>query len=156
MLAPWDELKRGGGCPLCSPRPDYNERWYLVRKLQASTLYLTRGQHYFGTCALVFDARHVTYLSELSHEEWRGVSSDLWISEKAMHQAFSPDHLNVECLGNTVPHLHFGLIPRYKDDGRWGRPIWTAEGNEREQLLLAEKQYAEMAARIQAYLQSGS
>ena len=148
MLASWNELKRGAGCPLCSPRADYDEYRYLVRKLQVSTLYLTRGQRYLGTCVLVFDGRHLAYISELGDDEWVQLAVDLRESEKAIHQAFSPDHLNVECLGNTVPHLHFGLIPRYKDDGRWGRPIWTAQGKEREQLILAEEKYAELAARI--------
>jgi diadenosine tetraphosphate (Ap4A) HIT family hydrolase len=36
----------------------------------------------------------------------------------------------VERLGNTVPHLHWGLIPRYKNDRRWGHPIWTTERSE--------------------------
>ena len=115
---------------------------------EASTLYLTRGQHYQGTCALIFDRRHVTYISELARNEWTEFSEDLWASERAIRQEFSPDHLNVECLGNTVPHLHLGLVPRYKDDGRWGHPIWTAEGNEREQVLLSEAKCAELASRI--------
>jgi diadenosine tetraphosphate (Ap4A) HIT family hydrolase len=36
-----------------------------------------------------------------------------------------PDHINVESLGNVVPHLHWHIIPRYVDDPRWGMPIWT-------------------------------
>jgi diadenosine tetraphosphate (Ap4A) HIT family hydrolase len=148
VLAPWDELKRGAGCPLCAPRTDYDDHRYLVRQLRASTLYLTRGQHYLGACALVFDRRHVAHISQLRHEEWTQFATDLWACESAILRAFSPDHINVECLGNTVPHLHFGLIPRYKHDGRWGRAIWSAQGNERDQLLLTEQKYAELASRI--------
>jgi len=37
----------------------------------------------------------------------------------------NPDHVNVESLGNVVPHLHWHVIPRYLDDARWGMPIWT-------------------------------
>jgi hypothetical protein len=74
MLAPWEDLKRGEGWQLCPPRVRSNERLYLVRKLRASTLYLTLGQHYRGTCALVFDGRHVTYISQLTREEWTEVS----------------------------------------------------------------------------------
>jgi diadenosine tetraphosphate (Ap4A) HIT family hydrolase len=90
----------------------------------------------------------VAYISELGDDEWIQLAIDLRKSEEAIHQAFCPDHINVECVGNTVPHLHFGLIPRYKDDGRWGRPIWTAWGNEREQLILADEKYVELADRI--------
>ena len=43
---------------------------------------------------------------------------------QAMFQAFSPRKLNYEALGNTVPHLHWWLTPRYDDDSRPRAPIW--------------------------------
>jgi diadenosine tetraphosphate (Ap4A) HIT family hydrolase len=56
-----------------------------------------------------------------------------------------PDHVNVESLGNVVPHLHWHIIPRYVGDARWGMPIWTTplsampetrlDPHDREQLL---------------------
>jgi diadenosine tetraphosphate (Ap4A) HIT family hydrolase len=33
--------------------------------------------------------------------------------------------VNIESLGNVVPHLHWHIIPRYVGDSRWGMPIWT-------------------------------
>lgn len=148
MLAPWDALKRGIGCPLCLPRADRDDYRHLVRKLRVSTLYLTRDQRYHGTCVLILDTRHAAYISHLDQAEWAQLSEDLWDSERALHQTFKPDHINVATLGNTVPHLHFGLIPRYKHDGRWGRPIWTVEGKEPEPSLLSEEDYAQMAGQI--------
>ena len=35
-----------------------------------------------------------------------------------------PDHINIESLGNVVPHLHWHIIPRYAGDPRWGNPVW--------------------------------
>ena len=35
-----------------------------------------------------------------------------------------PDHINVESLGNVVPHLHWHIIPRYVGDPMWGAPVW--------------------------------
>ena len=40
-----------------------------------------------------------------------------------------PDHVNVESLGNVVPHLHWHIIPRYVGDARWGMPIWTTRSS---------------------------
>jgi len=51
-------------------------------------------------------------------------------------------------LGNTVPHLHWGLIPRYKNDGRWGNPVWTTERSEMKTVLLDEAEYAAAAQRL--------
>ena len=35
------------------------------------------------------------------------------------------DHVNIESLGNVLPHLHWHIVPRYENDPRWGLPIWT-------------------------------
>ena len=38
--------------------------------------------------------------------------------------AFRPRKLNYELLGNSVPHLHWHLIPRYSDDPMRTVPVW--------------------------------
>ena len=43
---------------------------------------------------------------------------------RAIAAAFRPRKLNYELLGNTVPHLHWHLFPRYDDDPSPGRPTW--------------------------------
>jgi diadenosine tetraphosphate (Ap4A) HIT family hydrolase len=42
----------------------------------------------------------------------------------AVSRAFEPVKLNLEALGNTVPHLHWHIVPRYSDDPRGFAPIW--------------------------------
>lgn len=49
---------------------------------------------------------------------------DLRQSIRAIREALVPDHLNVGLLGNSCPHLHWSIVPRYLTDPRWGRPIW--------------------------------
>jgi diadenosine tetraphosphate (Ap4A) HIT family hydrolase len=120
----WDDFARGIGCPLCAPRPGSNEHWDLVATLSASSLYMPKNQTYRGHCQLVFDPRHATRLDQLSLEEWRAFSDDLLKAQAAVMRAVRPDHINIESLGNVVPHLHWHIVPRYKDDLRWGQPIW--------------------------------
>jgi diadenosine tetraphosphate (Ap4A) HIT family hydrolase len=128
MLAPWSELRLGRGCPLCAPRPAVNDYTYFVSKLTVSSLYVARNQAYRGTCTLVYDPAHVTRPSELDVAAWRQFSVDIWTAEAAISRAVQPDHINVQCLGNTVPHLHAIIVPRYRSDPQWGHPIWTASG----------------------------
>jgi diadenosine tetraphosphate (Ap4A) HIT family hydrolase len=42
----------------------------------------------------------------------------------AVNEAFLPQKLNVESLGNGVPHLHWWITPRYESDPRPCGPIW--------------------------------
>jgi diadenosine tetraphosphate (Ap4A) HIT family hydrolase len=43
---------------------------------------------------------------------------------RAVARAFAPRKLNYELLGNTVPHLHWHVLPRYADDPNPLRPVW--------------------------------
>src|SRR5215471_14975249 len=120
----WDQFVRGIDCPLDAPRTSSNEHWDFVAQLSVSSLYLSTNQTYRGHCQLVFDPRHVTRLDELSAVEWREMSVDLHRAQRAIMRVVKADHINVESLGNFVPHLHWHIIPRYREDPRWGMPIW--------------------------------
>lgn len=147
-LRPWDDLSVGIGCPLCAPRPDHSEFHDLVRKLSVSSLYLVKAQTYRGACGLVFDPRHVTRLDQLTPQEWAAFSHDLARAEAAVYAAVRPDHINVESLGMTVPHLHWHIIPRYRSDPRWGGPIWTSERSEMTSTRLSDAEQHELAEKI--------
>jgi diadenosine tetraphosphate (Ap4A) HIT family hydrolase len=123
----WDSLIQGMDCPLCAPRPDSNEQWDLVWPLSVSSLYLAKNQTYRGHCQLIFDPRHASRVGQLSPEEWRMFSEDLYRAECGVLQTVHPDHINTESLGNVVPHLHWHVIPRYRNDPRWGAPIWLPD-----------------------------
>jgi diadenosine tetraphosphate (Ap4A) HIT family hydrolase len=141
--ARWDEMARGIGCPLDAPRARSNEHWDFVARLSVSSLYLSANQTYRGHCQLVFDPRHVSRVDELSAEEWRAMASDLFRAQSAIVRAVGADHVNVESLGNLVPHLHWHIVPRYRSDPRWGAPIWlTSLGEMIETRLPREEQDA--------------
>jgi diadenosine tetraphosphate (Ap4A) HIT family hydrolase len=120
----WQDLVRGIGCPFDAPRPSSNDHWEIVARLSVSTLYLSTNQTYRGQCLLVLDLRHATRPDELTAEEWARFCDDLHRAEGVIARTVEPDHMNVAALGNVVPHLHWHIIPRYRDDPRWGAPIW--------------------------------
>lgn len=111
-------------CPLDAPRPRSNAHWDFVATLSVSSLYLSANQTYRGHCQLIFDPRHVSRVDELSPDEWRALAADLFRAQAAVVRTVRPDHMNLESLGNVVPHLHWHIVPRYRDDPRWGAPIW--------------------------------
>lgn len=147
-----------------APRAASNEHWDFVAALSVSSLYLAMNQTYRGHCQLIFDPRHATSPSQLSPGEWSAYCADLFIAQRAIVGVVKPDHLNIELLGNVVPHLHWHIIPRYRTDPRWGQPIWTTplsampdtrlELPER-QALLAALRAAEPIATIRGGASSG-
>jgi diadenosine tetraphosphate (Ap4A) HIT family hydrolase len=121
----WHARVAGEACPLCAPRPASNGHWDLIATLSASSLYLAKNQTYRGQCQLVFDVRHAARLDQLTEEEYGAFAGDLFLAQHAVTKVVRPDHVNVESLGNVVPHLHWHIVPRVIGDARWGMPIWT-------------------------------
>ena len=121
-----------------APRPDSTEHWNIIARLASSSLYLSSNQAYRGHCQLVFDESHACRSDELTPRQWRSFCDDLFAAQHAILVATRPDHINVELLGNVVPHLHWHIIPRYVSDPRWGMPIWTTPRSAMPQVMLAE------------------
>jgi diadenosine tetraphosphate (Ap4A) HIT family hydrolase len=137
----WQKLVSGEDCPFDEPRTNIEKQMYRVREMSVSTLFLDKNQAYRGHCILVFDPRHVVRIDQLTGSEWGLLAEDLRAAEIAINTVFRPEHMNVESLGNIVPHLHWHIIPRYIDDPRWGKPIWTEPQNEMIQVKLDNDEY---------------
>jgi diadenosine tetraphosphate (Ap4A) HIT family hydrolase len=148
----WDELAEGRGCTFDAPREDSTSHWDLVRKLTASSWYLPHNQTYRGHGVLVFDPRHATRLDQLTTLEWQAYAADLHRVANAIVAVCKPDHLNVESLGNLMPHLHWHVVPRYKNDGRWGQPIWAPDVGAQPDRRLEAGDRARLLAALRAAL----
>ncbi len=79
---------------------------------------------------------HEEELYKLSDKDRKQFLEDMSLVANALSKAFKPDKMNYELLGNSMPHLHWHLIPRYASDPMWGRPIWA--GNRRRKRLNEE------------------
>jgi methyltransferase (TIGR00027 family) len=148
----WTALVAGAGCALDAPRPASNEYWDLVGQLSVSSLYLTKNQTYRGQCQLIFDSRHVARLDQLTQPEWAAFAADLFTAQQAVARVVSPDHVNVESLGNVVPHLHWHIIPRYVGDPMWGAPVWRVPLDSMPDTRLPDDERAALLAQLQQAL----
>jgi diadenosine tetraphosphate (Ap4A) HIT family hydrolase len=145
-------MKAGHGCAFDAPRADNTAHWDLVARLETSSWYLPHNQMYRGHGVLVFDPRHATQLDDLTKAEWLAYAADLHRVTTAIVGVCEPDHLNVESLGNVMPHLHWHVVPRYRDDGRWGQPIWAQSIEAQPERRLAERDRAALLAALRAAL----
>src|SRR5213076_568439 len=76
-----------------------------------------------GYSVVVWRGRHVAEPTELSPEE----ASQYWLevldAGRRIERAFEPVKLNYDLLGNSLPHLHTHVVPRYADDPKPGWPF---------------------------------
>lgn len=75
-----------------------------------------------GYCFLLYK-RHAVELYELSPEEANAFMRDAQRTAKAVHEITGAVKLNYEIHGNTIPHLHLHLFPRYIGDPFENQPI---------------------------------
>jgi diadenosine tetraphosphate (Ap4A) HIT family hydrolase len=74
--------------------------------------------------------RHVTELSDLPEAEHAALMGVVRKVELAVREAMQPDKMNVASLGNQTPHVHWHVVPRFRDDRHFPTPIWSAPRRE--------------------------
>lgn len=77
-----------------------------------------------GLCRVVLHA-HVAELSDLADDDAIALFHVLLATERALRKVLAPTKINLASLGNLVPHLHWHVIPRWRDDRHFPRPIWA-------------------------------
>lgn len=141
----WDALVRGEDCPLCeavAATVEEDEYGFTLADLSMTRVRLSADQFVPGYCVAICH-RHVREPYELEPEERTLFFEDVMQLGLALERVFEPVKLNLELLGNSVPHLHCHVKPRFYGDPAPGRPIWGGE----EPVRLDA---AELRARVQA------
>jgi diadenosine tetraphosphate (Ap4A) HIT family hydrolase len=92
-------------------------------------LVLVADADYPGFCRVVWK-RHVAEMTDLDATERRHLMSVVFAAESALRAAARPHKVNLASLGNVVPHLHWHVIPRWRDDRHFPNPIWGASVRE--------------------------
>lgn len=122
--ADWEARKRGTGCQMCAEgRPDDNGFGIRIYQGRQSDAYLQRadvGQP--GYTIVIWRGRHVADPTELPVDEASGYFAEVLQVARALEAHYRPLKLNLEMLGNSLPHLHTHVVPRYSDDGSPGHP----------------------------------
>jgi diadenosine tetraphosphate (Ap4A) HIT family hydrolase len=59
--------------------------------------------------------------------------------EEAIRHVMQPDKINIAALGNMVPHIHWHVIPRYKNDAFFPGSAWSARTQETPKSSLEDR-----------------
>lgn len=122
--ATWEALRSGDGCPACRQgrveEDEWGVRFFTGR---VSDAYLMRRPPQAGYSVVKFRGRHVPDPTELNADELMAWWNDIAVVAQAITSTYRPCHLNYQILGNSVPHVHVHVLPRYLDDPAPGRPL---------------------------------
>lgn len=106
------------GCALCESEGE-SVLWRddFCRVVRAST------PDYPGFLRVVLN-RHAREMTDLEPPERVRLMRAVFACERALRTLWRPDKVNVASLGNQVPHVHWHVIARYRDDAHFPNPIW--------------------------------
>ena len=122
----WERRKAGDGCVLCaSIGLGDNDHSIAVTDLPYTEVRLERRSRLPGYCIVAWRHGHVAEPTELVVEGANGYWQDVLAVARVLDAQFRPVKMNLMTLGNSVPHLHTHVVPRYLDDPAPAGPlIW--------------------------------
>jgi diadenosine tetraphosphate (Ap4A) HIT family hydrolase len=117
-------VRRGEGCGMCAQgRPEEVPSGTRIFAGSVSDAYLQRADIQRGYTVVVWRGRHVAEPTELSREEAAAYWLEVLRVARALERHLQPVKMNYNVLGNSLPHLHTHVLPRYADDPRPGWPF---------------------------------
>lgn len=136
-------------CFYCTRNQELADLMIEVCKLPHSTVYLFRNQFFTGRCVVAYNQGHPRELYDLTPAERAGFMDEVAQVAAALDRLFHPDKINYAIFGDKVDHLHFHVVPKYRDNSEWGKPFPV---NPDAKKTLSEAGYAELIARLKREL----
>jgi diadenosine tetraphosphate (Ap4A) HIT family hydrolase len=68
---------------------------------------------------------HVKEMTDLPVADRVRVMDVVWAVESAQREVMAPEKINLASFGNMTPHVHWHVIPRYRDDAHFPNPTWA-------------------------------
>ncbi len=130
-------------CAYCAEGELLDAFGIKICELESSKVYLFKEQSHFGR-VIVAHKKHVSELVELSQEELHLYFDEVAKVANVLHKLFQPEKINYGAYGDTGHHLHFHLVPKYKDGYEWGGVFAMNPGEK----YLTEEEYTELVEKI--------
>lgn len=134
-------------CAYCTQGALLDHFGIKVCDLEVSTLILFKEQSKLGRFVVAYK-EHLSEIVDLSDDQRNAFMEDVVKAARAIHATFKPDKLNYGAYGDTGHHLHFHLVPKYKDGDEWGGIFQMNPAK----AYLTDGEYSEMISKIKANL----
>jgi diadenosine tetraphosphate (Ap4A) HIT family hydrolase len=134
-------------CLYCQNNDKLQELMIKIEDLKISQLFLFKEQSYTGRCNVVYN-NHAVEFYELSDQQRNLFMEDVATVAKAIAKAFNPTKINYGAYSDTLSHLHFHIVPKYKEGYGFGGVF---EMNP-QKTYLSDTEYESVIEKIKANL----
>ena len=70
------------------------------------------------------------------------------IIEKQMIKYYKPEKINIASFGNYIPHVHFHIMARFKEDSYFPEPMWGKKQRESNLQLADFDKFCELIKKV--------
>lgn len=143
-------------CEICTRIEDIRAGLHPGFLLELSTGYAVLGDsQFFRGYTLFLCKTPAPDLEDLPRELRLEFLREMALVSEAVSNVLQPHKMNVESLGNMVPHLHFHLFPRFLEEKEPTKPVWLVmpQGDEAEKYALDAARDGELISQIRAAIE---
>lgn len=130
MATPSSEL-RAPACALCA-----SAGGEVVWRDDRLRIVLPDEPDYPGFTRVVWNA-HAAEMTDLRAADRDHLMAVVWRVERVLRDTMAPDKVNLASLGNMVAHLHWHVIPRWRDDRHFPQSVWGQPAGGRDAAIAA-------------------
>lgn len=126
------EPSKATDCPLCS-----SAGGELIARDARLRVVLADEPQYPAFLRVIWNG-HVGETCDLGSTDREHLMRVVFEVERSLRDCMKPDKINLASLGNRVPHLHWHVIGRWRDDPTFPGSVWSAPVG-RDPLVIAER-----------------
>jgi diadenosine tetraphosphate (Ap4A) HIT family hydrolase len=97
----------------------------------------------------IFTNEPLKEFSDCSSELKMEILKAIDFIEKDMINYFNPDKINIASFGNYVPHVHFHIQARFKNDSFFPEPTWGTKQRESDLDMDLDKYYNQLKEKFE-------
>ena len=140
-------------CEICAQLEDIgqNRLARFVAELPSGYVVLGPSQYFRGYTLLLAKSA-APDLEDLEWPQRLQFLRDVAVVSEAVAAVCQPHKMNVESLGNVVPHLHFHFFPRYETEKSPENPVWLAmpDADEAEKYAFSPEKHGQLIEKLRA------
>ena len=113
---------------------------------------LLNDAHYPAYCRVEL-IEHIKEMTDLAAENRVRLMKYVFAVEMALREIVQPDKINLASLGNKTPHLHWHVIPRFKNDKHFPNSHWSEATRDGTPFLLTNVAQDTLQEKIKSYIE---
>jgi diadenosine tetraphosphate (Ap4A) HIT family hydrolase len=121
-------------CDLCKP-----SLYPIVWENKSFRVTLINDHQFPGYCR-VESIGHIKEMTDMVLVQQNDCMSIVFKVESILRSFLQPEKINLSSLGNITPHVHWHIIPRYKNDSHYPLSIWSEKKREGKRELSTDEE----------------